>query len=163
MRFPVKSLAAAMLFWVGAVHAEGGYFGGVAGVMSTDIEGDSPFNGGFRIGYCGASGWGIEGEFTGSIVEGELDTYWYGEQDYSISTAALYGTYRSHGDLYFKGRLGYLNEKVDFDGFGSASDSGASAGLGFGFKVSENATMEAEYTLVEEDVNFWSGSVVFRF
>ncbi|GAB2509139.1 outer membrane beta-barrel protein [Microbulbifer agarilyticus] len=150
---------------MGAQATEGSYFGAVAGLMATDIDGDSPFNAGARLGYNWPSGWGVEGEFTTSLSEGSYDfDAYYGSEtvNYSISTMALYGTYRSQGDVYFKGRLGFLNESVDVEGY-SASDSGLSVGLGAGFNISEALNFEAEYTLVEEDVNLWSGSLVFRF
>ncbi|WP_226703949.1 outer membrane beta-barrel protein [Microbulbifer elongatus] len=163
-----KTLAAAVLLGctMGAQAAEGGYFGAVAGVMATDIEGDNPFNAGARAGYSWANGFGVEAEYTTSIVDGEFrfSNSWVDvEADYSISTLGAYATYRSQGDLYFKGRLGYLNESVDFGDGADGSDSGLSAGLGMGFSFSEAVNFEAEYTLVEEDVDFWSGTLVFRF
>nr|WP_010131717.1 outer membrane beta-barrel protein [Microbulbifer agarilyticus] len=150
---------------MGAQASEGSYFGTVVGLMATDIRGDSPFNAGARVGRTWSSGWGVEGEATTSLSKGsyDFDTF-YGSRtvDYSITTVALYGTYRSQGDIYFKGRLGVLNESVDFGG-SSASEAGLSLGLGAGFNVSESMNFEAEYTLVEEDVNLWSGTLVFRF
>jgi len=161
MRFIVNSLAAAALLCGASAHAEGGFIGAVGGVMNTDYVKDSPLNAGVRAGYNWASGWGVESEFTGSIADGRMQGYWE-DVDYSLSTRALYATYRSQGQTYFKSRIGYLSENIDTDDY-SASDSGLSAGLGFGFYVSDNATVEGEYTLVEEDVGFWSGSVVVRF
>lgn len=151
---------------MGAQATEGGYFGGVAGLMDADISGDSPFNAGFRAGYNWANGFGVEGEYTTSVVDGEfrLRNSWVDiEADYSISTFGAYATYRSQGDIYFKGRLGYLNESVDFGDDANGSESGLSAGLGLGLSLSEAVNFEAEYTVVEEDVDFWSGSLVFRF
>lgn len=162
-----KILAAAVVLGcaVSAQASEGGYFGTTAGLMKTSISGDSPFNAGLRAGYAWNSGFALEGEYTTSLVDGEAryssswgDFRW----DYSISTLGVYAAYRSQGDIYFKGRLGVLNESVDF-GDGKESDSGLSAGLGVGFTFSENVNLEAEYTLIEEDVDFWSGTLVFRF
>ncbi|WP_078083391.1 porin family protein [Microbulbifer mangrovi] len=162
-----KVLATALVLGcsISAQASEGGYFGTVAGLMKTSINGDSPFNAGIRAGYTWNSGFGLEGEYTTSLVDGEArfnsgwgDFRW----DYSISTFGAYATYRSQGDLYFKGRLGVLNESIDFGGE-KESDSGLSAGLGLGFNLSETVNLEAEYTLVEEDVDFWSGTLVFRF
>ena len=158
-----KVLAAAVMLGcsISVQASEGGYFGTVAGLMKTSINGDSPFNAGVRAGYNWNSGFGLEGEYTTSLVDGEA-SYGSFNWDYSISTLGVYGTYRSQGDIYFKGRLGVLNESVDFEGE-KESDSGLSAGLGLGFSFSENVNLEAEYTLVEEDVDFWSGTLVFRF
>ncbi|WP_444920079.1 outer membrane beta-barrel protein [Microbulbifer sp. CnH-101-G] len=145
-----------------AAQAEGAYVGAVFGVMNTDADGDSSLNAGVRVGYGWNSGWGLEAEFTDSLVEGEYDYYW-SEVEYSFATQAIYATYRSEGDIYLKGRLGYLHEELDVDGFGEYSDSGASAGIGAGFKLTESVLFEAEYTFIESDVDYWSGSLVVRF
>ncbi|WP_444900950.1 outer membrane beta-barrel protein [Microbulbifer sp. SSSA007] len=163
MRFNFKDLAvAAALVCSATTQAEGAYVGGVFGVMNTDASGDSPLNAGIRAGYTSNSGWGIEVELTDSLVEGEYDYYW-GDENYSLATQALYATYRTQGDIYMKGRLGYLHEELDVDYFGEYSDSGASAGIGAGFKLSEKVIFETEYTFIEADVDYWSGSLIVRF
>ncbi|MCO1333604.1 porin family protein [Microbulbifer sp. OS29] len=164
MRFKSKALAAAAALLCSAfVQAEGAYVGGVFGVMNVDDAGDSPLNAGVRAGYAWGSGWGIEAEFTDSVVEGEYDVYWY-NLEYSLATQAVYATYRSEGDIYLKGRLGYLHEELEVDGWGEEyTDSGISAGIGAGFKLTDKAVFELDYTLIETDVDYWSGSVVFNF
>ncbi|MDP5211158.1 porin family protein [Microbulbifer sp. 2205BS26-8] len=160
MYFKLKALgAAAVLVCSAAVQAEGAYVGGTFGAMNVDAKyaDKNPLNAGIRGGYTWNSGLGIEAEFTGSASDGELDD----GSDYSISTQALYATYRTQGDIYFKGRLGYLHEKVK--AFREVSDDGFSAGIGAGFKLTENLSFEAEYTLVEQDVDYWSGSLVYHF
>jgi hypothetical protein len=157
MRLMGKALATLALLWVSSASA-GGYLGAVGGLMDVDLGGDSPFNAGIRGGYSWASGWGVEGEYTSSISDGTYDHYWLGETDYSIDTMGVYATYRSPGAVYFKGRLGVINEEVL-----GVDDTGTSAGLGIGFKAGESVQLEAEYTLIEQDVNFFSGSLVFRF
>jgi outer membrane immunogenic protein len=42
--------------------------------------------------------------------------------DANIETTAIYGVYRSGGDLYFKAKLGYLNEKTTLTGSANALD-----------------------------------------
>ncbi|WOX04544.1 porin family protein [Microbulbifer pacificus] len=163
------AVAALVCCSAAAQASEGGYWGGVGGIMNVDIDGDNPFNAGVRAGYNWASGWGVEGELTGSLADGKAEyRYWGGNYgvDYSITTLAAYGTYRSSGQIYFKGKLGVLSETVKFSDDGdsySESDSGLSLGLGAGFNLSDNLNLEAEYTVVEEDVGFFSGSLVFRF
>ncbi|GAB2509147.1 porin family protein [Microbulbifer agarilyticus] len=162
-----KFLVVAGLIGSSAVQAQDstgeGFFGPVAGLMSVDVDGDNPFNAGFRGGYTWNSGWGIEAELTRSLSDGA-----YYDVDYSINTFGVYGTYRSAGQLYFKGKLGYLSETVNFDesywsDSHKESDTGLSAGAGLGFHMARNAYVEAEYTLIEEDVDFFSASLVFRF
>lgn len=118
----------------------------------------------------------------------------------SIETTAIYGVYRSGGDLYFKAKAGYLSEKVKLTGMAdsidmyvevansdpiefsadrgddefnelgfdakqsvSEKDSGFSAGLGVGYKFTSHFFSELEYTMVDEDLDFYSVSVNYAF
>ncbi|AWF82760.1 hypothetical protein BTJ40_19150 [Microbulbifer sp. A4B17] len=164
MSFNLKAMAVATALLCSAtVQAQGAYVGGVFGVMDVDAAGDSPFNAGVRAGYTWGSGWGFEAEVTDSVIEGEYDLYWY-DYNYSLTTQAVYATYRTQGDIYLKGRIGYLHEELEVDDWGSDySDSGASAGFGAGFKLTDKAALELDYTFIESDVDYWSGSVVYKF
>lgn len=42
------------------------------------------------------------------------------------------------------------------------SDDGLSGGIGIGFEAG-SLDVELEYTLIEADINYWSGAIVFRF
>lgn len=121
--------------------------------------------------------------------------------DVNIETTALYGVFRSSGDLYFKAKAGYLREKStvtvypqsfdlfvdvvypndpiefsstrgdeEFDNFAGDSDrklsesaSGFSAGLGVGYKVSRRFFSELEYTMLNDDLDFYSLSINYAF
>lgn len=120
--------------------------------------------------------------------------------DAGIETTAIYGVYRSSGNVYFKAKAGYLREKAtfaasinaldfyvvssfaapmeftltkddegfkDFDnqelGSMSESDSGFSGGLGLGYNLNHRFFAEVEYTLVEDDVDFYSLSINYTF
>ena len=117
---------------------------------------------GYKI-YDNASGSvAIEGEYTNSSsadingIPGKWD----------IDTLAVYLAYRSSGDLYFKGKIGYLDEDISASAFGtsiSGSDSGLSVGVGGGWKIGTKSALELEYTMIEEDVNFLSLGVNFSF
>ena len=155
------ALAALALAWSCVVHAEG-YAGGSAGIMDADVAGDNPFNVGVRGGYRWPTGWGIEGEITTSLTNGKADVGFFGSVHYSVDTYAVYGTYRTPGDVYFKARLGLLDEQVDA-GPADGSDSGLTGGAGIGFDVGRSAEVQIEYTYIEQDLNYWSGSVIFRF
>ncbi|WP_444928549.1 outer membrane beta-barrel protein [Microbulbifer sp. SSSA002] len=165
MKFNFKALAAvAALLGSATVQAQGAYVGGVFGIMDVDAPGNSPFNAGVRAGYTWDSGWGIEVEATDSVIEGEYDYYW-SDYDYSLATQAIYATYRrNQRDFYLKGRVGYLREELSVDNWqAQESDTGLSAGFGIGFNLTDKAVMELDYTLIEADVNYWSGSVVYKF
>ncbi len=158
----LAGLVSLALGWSCAVHAEGYDVGAVAGVVDADVAGDNPFNLGVRGGYEWSTGWGVEGELTTSVSDGKANLGFYGTYDYSVDTYAVYATYRTHGDIYFKGRLGFLDEEVDA-GPVDHGDSGVSGGAGVGFDLGNDIDVQLEYTRIEKDLNLWSGSLVVRF
>lgn len=119
----------------------------------------------------------------------------------SIETSAIYGVYRSNGNLYFKVKAGYLKNEVtmtgkatalDFyvmgangaetaefslaegdEGFeefagesqqtASESESGFSAGVGVGYKLTERFFSELEYTALNDDLDMYSLSINVAF
>lgn len=89
----------------------------------------------------------------------------------SVQTVGVYGAYRIQPDgtpAYFKVRLGLLSEQVDgkssiTGNSTSSSDSGLSFGVGAGFDVASNMMIEAEYTLIEQDVDFISVGLNVKF
>lgn len=161
--FAKGAAALALVFSSAASAAQGGaYWGGTAGIMDIDFRNaDSPINVGLRAGYTMPSGWGFEAEYTNSLISGEADVF-TNDVDVDIQTLAGYGTYRSYGDIYFKGRFGLLYEDVSV-GSASSDDTGISLGGGVGFNMSPNTNVELEYTMIEEDVAFWSGTMTLSF
>jgi hypothetical protein len=106
----------------------------------------------------------IEGEYTNSSSENITILGTTGKWD--IDTIAVYVAYRTGGDLYFKGKAGYLHEDVSANIAGasiSGSDSGLSLGIGAGLKIGKSNALELEYTIVEEDVSFLSLGFNFGF
>ncbi|MFI2811445.1 outer membrane beta-barrel protein [Microbulbifer sp. M83] len=163
MRKLATGLAALALVCSSAANAEGGYWGATAGLMTVDANTvDDPINFGLRGGYTFSSGWGFEGEFTDSLISGEADAFDGRDIDVDIQTLGGYATYRSFGDVYFKGRLGLIYEDVSVGGY-SSDDTGISVGGGIGLNLSPNTNVEFEYTMIEEDVNFWSGTMILTF
>lgn len=155
-------LAAGLLASVSA-HAEGLYIGGKVGIMTVD---DNAFNdatnAGVVLGYefpsRTAASFAIEAEFTTSVSDGDFRVFGV-NGDWDMDTQALYAAVRFGHQFYAKGRIGYLNEDVTARAGGFSAnddDSGLSAGLGGGWRVNEHVSLEAEYTLIEEDVDFWS-------
>lgn len=142
----LASLASAPVF--AAAGDDGLHLGFKTGMMDVDVGGfdiDMPL--GFVLGFeQGLYGFEIEANFAGGDIEGF---------DLDFDTFAFYGVYRSAGEVYFKGKLGFLRENVDIDGIVSEDDSGLSLGLGVGTRV-DNLSFEAEFTIIEEDVNYLS-------
>src|SRR5690606_38216098 len=72
----------------------------------------------------------------------------FGNRD--VDSTAVYGTYRSAGDMYLLGKIGVAS----LDGFGE-SDTGLSFGLGAGIATGSGIAIEAEYTVLDSDVSFF--------
>jgi len=137
----------------------GPYIGVKTGTMSVDVSGfDSVSATAFTLGASFNENSSIELEFANSS-SGDIDGL---TGDFTIKTAAVYYAFRSSGPAYVKGRIGFLQETVDINiescGYYSLCDlsgdeTGLSIGFGGGFKVGF-ASIELDYTLVEEDVSF---------
>ncbi|GAA5443317.1 hypothetical protein Misp06_01493 [Microbulbifer sp. NBRC 101763] len=145
-----------------AALSEGGYWGAAVGTMNFDFKGvDNPTGVGLRTGYSLVSGWGVEVEYIGSLISGEVEVL--GEEvDVDMYSLAGYATYRTLGDIYFKGRLGLLYEDVTV-GSDNSDDFGITAGAGIGFLLGASSNFELEYTILEKDVGFLSGAFSYRF
>lgn len=146
---------------------QGGFFGLKAGQMQVDasddvlgIDYDNSTNIGVYAGYVGESGLGFEAEFTWPTSDADTGVP---DVTYELSTVALYGTWRSDGNIYFKGRAGLLRERLKLEGPGgtaSDSDSGLSFGAGVGFHLG-SSRLELEFTRIEKDVNYLSIGFIF--
>ena len=145
------------------------YIGLKAGKMVIDVPEYVDANStGFVVGYKifdNTSGsFAVEGEYTKSTQENITVSNVTGKWD--IDTLAVYLAYRSGGDLYLKGKIGYLRENINVSIVGasiSGSDNGLSAGIGGGWKLGKKAALELEYTIIEQDANFISVGVNFSF
>lgn len=151
--------------------AEGFYLGAKAGVMKPGIsELDDATNIGGVIGYeIGEASdnltWIVEAEFTTTASDGDVEVLGL-SGDWDVDTQALYAGVRVGTDLYAKLRLGYLRKDVSVSiaGFSAdGSDTGASAGIGGGWRLNESVGLEVEYTFIEEDLDFYSFGVNFSF
>jgi len=151
--------------------AEGFYVGAKAGWMDADVNGlDEAVNVGAVVGYTFANisegvSWGIEGEATTTTSDGDVDIAGF-NGDWDIDTQAIYGVLRLGNAFYGKLRLGYLWEDVSVSVAGASADGnddGVSGGVGAGMHINEQFSVEAEYTYVEEDINFYSVGVNFSF
>ena len=76
-----------------------------------------------------------------------------------VETEALYVALRTAGPVYFKGRVGTLQEKVKI-GNTSGTDSGSSYSIGVGFSIGL-VQAELDFTHVESDIKYVSLGVVF--
>ncbi|WP_162925786.1 outer membrane beta-barrel protein [Isoalcanivorax indicus] len=154
--------------WATEGHSQmGGFFGLKAGQMMVDavddgigMDFDDSTNIGFYTGYVGESGLGFEIEYTQPTSKAGTGVP---SVDYELTTIAAYGTFRSDGNVYLKGKAGLLREEVKVSGPGgsfSDRDSGLSVGAGLGFMLGRSR-LEVEFTIIESDVNYLSVGFIF--
>ncbi len=151
-------LALSSLVMASPAAADGWIFGANTGTMQVDVSGVSnPTNIGFMAGYeigVGVGDIAFEGEITRTLSAGS-----YLGADVEVETEAIYVAFRTAGPVYFKGRIGTLQEEVRI-GSVSGSETGTSMGLGVGFSLAV-VQLELDITQVEEDVTYLSVGVVF--
>lgn len=99
-----------------------------------DFDGDGF---GINAGYGFGNGVSAEIEF----ISGEID-----DVDADFDLMAIYGTYRSNGDAYFLGKLGYADGELE-----TLDDTGLSYGIGGGYRFNEQFSVEGEYTMFDFD------------
>lgn len=131
-----------------AAGDNGIHLGIKTGVMDVDVAGfdiDTPL--GIVFGFEQGS-YGVEAELT--FADGELELFGFGSASFDFDTLAIYGVFRSQGEVFYKLKAGFLREDID-----GATDSGLSVGVGFGARI-DSVSLEAEYTIIEEDVSFLS-------
>ncbi len=132
---------------VGSYAAQGDFSAGIK-VGSMDFDGaGSDTAMGIQLGYRATPRVAAELELLKTEI-GRID----------VDSMAVYGTYRSSGDLYFLGKIGIAS----LDGAGD-SETGISYGLGGGIAVGNNLSFEAEYTVLDSDVSFFgvTGKITF--
>ena len=149
------------------------YLGVKGGIISNDApEADNAFNVGVYGGYhllgdrarfpknLGGGTLSVEGEFTVTAIKGDAGPY----GDWNIMTLAGYAAYRFplQNSFYLKGKAGARWQDVDTDRSvrWDGTDTGASVGLGAGWKMGKGA-MEAEITLLGTDVTMLSLGYIF--
>ena len=165
------ALSAAILMGAcGSVYAQdpGVYIGVKGGSFRVDVteaDTNNPTAKGFVLGYNLGKGPAIEFERNKSDSF-NISQYGYYGADGDITTTALYFAYRSEGSVFFKVRGGILKEDVKLDGYynnADESDTGLTVGAGFGFNLGDVAQIEAEYTIIEQDVGYLSLGLNLRF
>jgi len=145
------------------VHAEPGpYFGAKGGFMDADAGGhDKALAAGGIIGYRffddNRGSGSLEVDLSTTLKDGDID----GGGDWDAMVLGAYFAYRSVGEVYFKGKVGFADQ--DVDGTGSVEDdTNVSFGIGGGWQINRKAALEVEYT-VYDDLSFFSVGFITRF
>lgn len=151
----ILTLSASMLF-ANAAMAEG-YFGvGVNQANSSTFD-----SAGINIGLVGgvdmSDAFAVELDFDTSVTKAKVSTI-----ETSLQTIGLYGVFRSSGDTYFKGKVGYHSTTTKTTASTTTSALAYGVGVGFG------GGYELEYTSLQpedssgEALNKISFSVLFN-
>lgn len=136
--------------------------------MNPDIGGfDDALNLGVALGYDFSTTtngvWSVEGEFTTTVSDGNV----VGGGDWDVDTLAGYGTYRSSGDLYWKGKAGFQRFDIKRAGgtagpIPTSKDTEFAVGIGGGFRMDRGAGLEIEYAHSSE-LAYLSAGYYWRF
>lgn len=145
------------------------YVGAKVGQFDLDHAGtDDPTAYGIYAGYNFDPNFGIEAEYVGSDdadytslgQKGEVDAKSYG----------AYGTYRyqfPNTGLYAKGKLGVAKTEVEGKGTltqnFSDSDTSLAGGVGLGYSVNPNFSVEAEYDKLGSDADLMTVGAQLKF
>ncbi len=159
--------AAVLVAAAGQASAEGLYGGGKIGLMDLDYhDTNEATNLGVLLGYDFPSRNMIQGalevELTTTISDGDFG----GRGHWDLDTQAAYGVLKIGDPLYAKLKAGLLHEEGSTSGRGGSfngSDTGLSVGFGGGWRLAPNVALEAEFTRIEQDVDFWSFGANFYF
>ena len=169
------ALAAGSLLSVGAQAAVAygnGYTGqpyvGVkVGQFDVDVDGaDKPTAYGVYGGYNFDPNFGIEAEYVGS------DDADYRGGDIDAKTYGAYGTYRyafPNTGLYAKGKLGVARTEVEASGTtlglynGTDKDTSLAGGVGLGYSVNPDFSVEAEYDKLGSDADLMTIGAHLKF
>lgn len=169
------ALAAGSLLSVGAQAAVAygnGYTGqpyvGVkVGQFDLDVDGaDDPTAYGVYGGYNFVPNFGIEAEYVGS------DDADYRGGDIDAKTYGAYGTYRyafPNTGLYAKGKLGVARTEVEASGTtlglynGTDKDTSLAGGVGLGYSVNPDFSVEAEYDKLGSDADLMTIGAHLKF
>lgn len=166
-----RLLIALLALTAGATaHAGHPYVGGKVGIMDVDLAAyDSATTVGLLVGWetrmDGPVSVGVEGEITTTLGDADFSSGGV-TAEWNLDTYAAYGVARFGDQVYGKAKLGVLHEDLEVTTATASvrgDDTGASMGLGVGLRVNRSVSIEGEYTLIEEDVDFWSAGVNLAF
>ena len=145
------------------------YVGVKVGQFDLDVDGaDKPTAYGVYGGYNFDPNFGIEAEYVGSddadYYNGDIDAKSYG----------AYGTYRyqfPNTGLYAKGKLGVAKTEIEGNFLAkdlerktlSQSDTSLAGGIGLGYSVNPNFSVEAEYDKLGSDADLMTVGAHLKF
>lgn len=146
------------------------YVGVKAGQFNFDVaDADKPTAYGVYGGYNFTPNFGAEVEYVGSS-KADYNVGGVKVDEYKAQTIGAYGTYRYNmpaSPIYAKGKLGFAQTKFDSANFNDSDETGIAGGLGLGYNVSPNMSLEAEYDMLpsvkDVDANLWTIGAHMKF
>ena len=145
------------------------YVGAKVGQFDLDVDGaDDPTAYGVYGGYNFDPNFGIEAEYVGS------DDADYYNGDIDAKTYGAYGTYRyqfPNTGLYAKGKLGVAKTEIEGNYLAensnrktiSTDDTSLAGGVGLGYSVNPNFSVEAEYDKLGSDADLMTVGAQLKF
>ena len=145
------------------------YVGVKAGKFMVDADDlDDPTAYGIYAGYNFDPNFGIEAEYVGS---GDADYY---NGDIDAKSYGAYGTYRyqfPNTALYAKGKLGVAKTEIEGNYIVEDSnrktisndDTSLAGGVGLGYSVNPNFSVEAEYDMLGSDADLMTVGAQLKF
>ena len=149
------------------------YVGVKAGKFMVDIDNvDDPTAYGVYGGYNFDPNFGVEVEYVGAD-DADINVTG-GKGELSTKTYGAYGTYRYYfpntSGLYAKGKLGIAKTEADatvtragVTRTASSDDTGLAGGVGLGFAVNNNISIEGEYAKVDSDADLLTVGAHLKF
>ena len=143
------------------------YVGVKVGQFDLDVNGaDDPTAYGVYGGYNFDPNFGIEAEYVGS------DDADYRGGDIDAKSYGAYGTYRyafADTGIYAKGKLGVARTEIEASNTtrnlfnGTDKDTDIAGGVGLGYSVNPNFSVEAEYDRLGSDVDLMTVGAQLKF
>ncbi len=143
------------------------YVGVKVGQFDLDVDGaDDPTAYGVYGGYNFDPNFGIEAEYVGS------DDADYRGGDINAKSYGAYGTYRyafADTGIYAKGKLGVARTEIEASNTfanlsnGTNKDTDLAGGVGLGYSVNPNFSVEAEYDRLGSDVDLMTVGAQLKF
>lgn len=143
---------------------------GLAKIISSDelyVETDHNEGYGIYGGYIFDNGYSVEVEYIN--IDTELGSHGHTttgslhqSHDIAIGAYAIYGTYKTSGITYLKGRLGYVKLDAVQANNTIMDKNGMAFGLGAGLKIG-STNFEIDYNYLDSDIRFVSLSVNYQF
>ena len=90
----------------------------------------------------------LEGEFTTTVIKGDVST-----TKWELQTFGLYAALRTDKDAYLKAKAGIVSWDLTLGTGANSDDTALSYGFGGGFRLSNGHVIEIEYTVIDGDSN----------